>query len=236
MENENYNKMAEIKIPLTEEELDLYFDDIEDYSFIVDFDKCEYTGKKMLNYIYNSGMFCELNLSQFDEKLEELLMEYIRFDRTVNIPVLNALWCRILTIYCGGDFGQIDEKQQEFINHFIKKHEDTVEELVIVLKSMEYQMAKIIAEGDGTFEQTPELKVKKIGVNFITIRYDELFWEMIAHLEDLRKVKVYDCNILNDFCYEGRKLSAMLMEEFNPFTVAIFAIEKDKKQGEDNHG
>ena len=42
-------QVIEINIPFTEEELDTYFDKIEEYVFVVNVDKSEYQGKALLN-------------------------------------------------------------------------------------------------------------------------------------------------------------------------------------------
>ena len=40
-------------LPLTDEQLDEYFDDIDQYYFGIDIDNSELEAKNILNYIYN---------------------------------------------------------------------------------------------------------------------------------------------------------------------------------------
>ena len=66
------------KIPFSDKELDTYFDDIESYFFHIDLDNSQYGGSKLLTYIYNSGMKANIESNHFSDKLEELLLEYIK--------------------------------------------------------------------------------------------------------------------------------------------------------------
>ena len=88
--------VIEIKIPFTEEELDKYFDAIEDYIFIVNVDESEYQGKALLNYIYNTSMQCDMKIKDYNENISNLLIEYIQTDKLLSIPALNILWIDIL--------------------------------------------------------------------------------------------------------------------------------------------
>lgn len=222
-------KQVTISIPLSEEELDEYFDEIEDCSFLIDFDKCQYTGKKMLNYIYNSGMFCELKLSSYDDKLEELMVEYICFDRQVSIPVLNDLWNIVLIRHLTGA-QEGDKELLTFVDSFIEKHMDIIEELVVLLNSVMTQMLQLLNKEDGVIEGAEKRQLKKISLNFITLRLGTDFWSVMAEVHKCEKA--YNYNVLSDFCYEGKRLSSIMMNEFNPFSVMSLMLAQGEESAD----
>ena len=49
-------EVVEISLPFTEDQLDEYFNNIENYYFIIDFNNSDLSANQMINYIYNSNM------------------------------------------------------------------------------------------------------------------------------------------------------------------------------------
>ena len=154
--------VIEIKIPFTEEELDKYFDAIEDYIFIVNVDESEYQGKALLNYIYNTSMQCDMKIKDYNENISNLLIEYIQTDKLLSIPALNILWIDILKNLIDGALPDENEQYKKFIVSFKDKHIDLVNELACILSSLKIFLMNVLVEEDIKAE---DREIENIGNN-----------------------------------------------------------------------
>ena len=119
-------------IPLSEEELDKYFDNIENYFFNIDYQNINLKSEFIINYIYNSEMNCNITNLLFDKKLEKLLLEYITTDKLLSIDSINNLWIKIL-YYKIGKLQLENLSEKNFIEDFIKNHYNLIQELLSIL-------------------------------------------------------------------------------------------------------
>ena len=206
-----------IKIPFTEEELDKYFDTIEDYYFIISLKNSEYKDNKILNYIYNTGMTCDIDLSECEyEDIEKILLSYIKTNKIISIPSLNILWLKIILSYA------LNEKTNDlFISHFIKNNEEIILNLIEILYCLKIFLLNIIFEKTINAENKD---IKDIGNNFISLRDDPEFWEVISIIDNL-ELKYYFYNQFEIPCFDGYKIAHYFYDEFTPFCIIKLCSE-----------
>lgn len=212
-------EQLKITIPFTDEELDKYFDDIEDYQFLVDVNGSAFRGKKLLTYIYNSGMSADILVDSFSEKLEELVLAYLQADVLVDIQVLDDICVDILEYFIGKDAGASKE-YEAFIRRFVEKHGDVLEETAIAIESLKTNLMGV-AFGEKD-ESKADASFEKIGKNIISLRNAEDFWGLAADLED-KNIEPRKYKELQDNVFEGKKASWYFLNEFNPISVMYMA-------------
>ena len=220
----------EIKIPLSDKELDKYFDTIEDYQFIIVLKASEYHGKSLLNYIYNTNMHCDFKTEQWGEELAELAEEYIKTDKLLSIPMLNTLWINLIRYHIDHNFQIKDETYRTFLVDFYEKHIDLVQKLAEVLSSLKIFLMNIMVEAEIEAE---EKDVAPIGNNMISLREEPYFWQLLSDLDQLQIPYAYYPHF-ESTSYDGYKIAHYYYDEFSPLSVIkiccdLFDAEKQEE-------
>lgn len=222
-------KHIKTTLPFTDEELDTYFDDIESYFFHVHLDNSKYGGRQLLTYIYNSGMKANIESDHFSEKLEELLIEYIKTSKLVNIQSLNDIWVTILLNRLGvQEYNGKDADYISFIRSFIEKHASIVDELLKDLTALKkfLMVTAISDEEDLPSEEKCTHAFNEIGQNIVSLRNSVLFWDFFAKLKDTDEY-YYEEFVTNSF--DGRKIAYFFFSEFNPLGLLYMASRAPKE-------
>lgn len=209
-----------ISLPFTEEQLDDYFDTIDQYYFIVSLSESQYCGKALLNYIYNTGMKCDIEVSSYDQKLEELLIQYLQTDKLLSIPTLNNIWIDILHNYVVCDSIN-DPAYQRFILLFIQNNRLLIEEIVQVLYSLKIFLINIAVE-DNIHGDTKEFNLVKN--NIISLRNGDNFWFLLVELDSLNLSYCYYPQF-EKTVFDGYKISHYFYDEFTPLSLLRMCIE-----------
>lgn len=232
---ERNNKMEEIQVslPFSDEELDKYFDNIESYYFLIDLKNSSYKNSKILTYIYNSGMNCDILLDNFDCDLEELALEYVKTDKLMNLSSLNELWVTILIASINKSYFQTkNEEYKKFISDFISTHQDIINEILLMFTSLKSMLIKtLLNDIDGDNEKKITKKFTQIGRNVISLRNSINFWNVFALLEYKEDYENYE--EFHDNSFEGKKIAFFFINEFNPLSLIYmgrFLSEEEKNK------
>ena len=210
-----------IKIPFTEEQLDDYFDTIDQYYFIVSLSESEYTGKALLNYIYNTSMKCDIEVSSYNEKLEELLVQYLQTDKLLSIPTLNDIWIDILHNYVVCDAIE-DPAYQKFILLFIQNNQSLIDEIIQVLFCLKVFLINIAVEDDIKGDIREFNLVKN---NIVSLRNGNNFWLLLTELDSLG-LSYYYYPQFEKTAFDGYKISHYFYDEFTPLSLIRMCIEE----------
>lgn len=235
LNQKNLIKQIWTKIPFSDKELDTYFDDIESYFFHIDLDNSQYGGNKLLTYIYNSGMKANIESNHFSDKLEELLLEYIKTNKIISIQSLNDIWTTILLNRINvKDFNGNNSEYNNFINFFIEKHRDIVDELLSVSKGLKtFLLNMVISDDDDSLpdEEICTKTFKNVGQNIVSLRNSIIFWDLLAKLETI------DDYLYKEFVtdsFDGKKIAYFFFSEFNPLGILYMAKHVEKSELLDN--
>lgn len=213
-------------LPFTEEQLDKYLDDMDKHSFYIEFSDCKLKGNKLLNYIYNSGMECDLHLTDFTSNdLEGFVKDYICTDKIVNIPAVNDIWCDILLYRIEKEIFDTNKEEKEFIERFYEDHGDLIDELFDILFSLKaHLIAAIVNDDDGMIEGKESRSMNEVGLNFVTLRNSGAFWNVLTRIDSLG-LPVYNYKDFQEFSYDGRKIRHNFLDEFGPFSILSIYIK-----------
>lgn len=222
-------------LPLTEEQLDEYFNDMNSYFFCIEVDKTTLTAEQMINYIYNSNMNCDLNLHSYDQKLEDLLIAYIKTNKLLSIEVLNDIWVNIVRCYIKPEYSNnfSDKNLVDFTEKMISKYKDLIEELVDVLYNLKYFLYIIKAFEKDKDENLETVEYKLIGNNFISLRKAMSFYSIFIEFDEIKRPFRNYKNFTN-FSYEGYNIHHYFYDEFSPFSLMDIIDIGDIKNEENN--
>ena len=215
-------KIIRTTLPLTDEQLDIFFDNMEDYYFLIDIDKSKYDAKLLLTYIYNSSMKADFIINTYSQKLASLLTEYILTDRLISVPILNKMWCDILIYKLKKDKFKFDSKYVAFLDKYLNDNKALINNVLVFIASLKcYLLDKM-----GIIQA---FKIKKentnIKNNFISIRESEYFWLVFALIDEANITPKY-YKIFDDFCFDGYNIAHYFLEEFNPLGIISMASKE----------
>ena len=216
-------EIIKTSLPLTDEQLDKYFDNIDDYLFSIDVDKSSIKGETLLNYIYNSTMQCELCLHEYNEKLEELLVAFISTNKLIDIPVLEDMLCSLVE-YSIDTESNTDAQFCEFANSFILKHSELIDELANILYSLNRYLICKINSKEEDFYKLDDNKIIHTGNNIVSLKNSPTFWHLLIN-KNFQDRKAYNYSDFNELKYDGKKIFYYFLNDCNPFGIA-YAIKE----------
>jgi hypothetical protein len=209
--------IIETVAPIALEELKKYFVN-KDIIFLIDYEKSSLTGAKLLTYLGNLDIPCDINLNFAIPAHFDLLKEYFETGNLLKISSLEkaAILCLL--------------EKKELINtnsfkEFIKENNELLNEWESRLDSLTlFNMQTVeVDEFKNFVEQFPEsLADASKYVNFVNlIRYEDFF--LYYSKIDNSKLKNYK-NLFNNYCYRGKNLYSFWAVETNPLFLLTWAI------------
>ena len=193
--NDSHN--GRLVVPFSEEVLSQVIDIFDKASFYIDYEESiknfNYDNKKFLDYLTNCNMYQILLVNyKLDDKFANLLIQYMKFDRELFIPVLSDVCVSILFDTYPGIKKQ---KFIDFIKTFKAKHGDTIIEAKDFFYSLNKILSSIIDPTNGALQKeikkAQEAKMSRIGVNIASLSNCSLFYNYIASLEQ-DKMRMYE--------------------------------------------
>nr|DAX41814.1 MAG TPA: hypothetical protein [Caudoviricetes sp.] len=210
-----------VSLPFTNDELEKYFDDIESYFFHIDLDRSKYTGHKLLTYIYNSGMRANIESTGYSEQLDELLIEYIRSDRIIDISSLNELWTQIILKRIGIIKYTDNTDLSRYIDKFVKCNGELVDEIILAISSLKRFFMEI-SNNDDIDHSTFTSSFEQVGLNFISLRNGMFFWTIFGALP---AAESYQYEEFIKPVFNGKRIAGIFREEFNPIGM-LYMIQQ----------
>jgi len=218
--------------PIAIEDLKKYFLD-KSITYDIDYTNSKIKGLKLLTYISNLDIPCNISFNNKNEQ-EELLKEYL------NSPVLCSIQSlEILTINLLLEYKEIDNNSilyKNFIEdnlEIIKKWESKLDSLTLynmyIVNSPEMQE---FAKGFPA-DETEELS----GINFLSLLKHEPFYVYYSKIKQ-SNLKFYT-KYFNEYMFKGKNLYSYWTNENNPLFLMTFGISEglefiENKEGELN--
>jgi hypothetical protein len=220
--------------PVPMEQLKQYFSNKENYIFEIDYNNSALQGDKLLTYLSNIDIPCDIDPETINnEQLESLLTEYITNTNTlINVPLLvtHAL-VSLLTVKSDNnvvwDCPQGFSKEQT--ESFVTKNYDALRSMLDVIEStMLYNISTItceeLKEDTETFNKVEDKNY--CGINFVWILKRPEFIHLIENV-DKNKQKYY-VHQYDKYIYKGKCLYDFWMNSNNH--LALFTALKGDVQ------
>ena len=218
-----------IILPLSDSDIEKYFGHFNEYIFRIDYgnslDNLK-TNDKIYTYLENCGFNNILVWDYiFNEDFEKFLLEYVKQDRPITIPLLSELWVSILLKDADRT---MNPNVLEFIKSFRNKYKQEIEDIKDLLYSINIYIEALIVKEDKSIQKTiedaeeKELKKTSIDINAISIRDSISFYKfMINNKRD----KVYKYKEFTIPCYNGYSLLYPFSNGNTPYANMIIYNE-----------
>lgn len=204
--------------PISIDNLKKYFIDKKTL-YIIDYNKSEIKEQKLMTYLSNLEIPCDIDLSKLDTiQMYELLKTYMETTMIVNLLSLEVLTIDVLKEAKG-----LSEKQIH--KEFISTNKELIDNWISKLDSLTlYNMYTI---GDDEFQmfvkQFPEDQDKSLnGINFISLLKNSDFYGFYKKIEN-DKLKFYK-NYFNEYMFKGKNLYHYWANENNPLFLLTYGI------------
>jgi hypothetical protein len=196
----------ETTVPFTDDELVEHFTKSIDKVYDISYGNSSLKGEEFLTYLFNANVRCNLIDDVVDQ---ELLHAYLRVNREISIPRLNSI---IINSILNND-GVVSP---EYAN-----------ELHVVIKSFHYNMIQLMNDIEPTVtDDAPDY----IGMNWVSLRDEPLFWELVARIAGDKSLTAHAYNIFNKFAYiENQNAYQLFLNELNPYGLLLNVYKEPKE-------
>ena len=212
--------IIECKAPIDIEDLKKHFENKE-VKFLIDYAKSDLKGEKLLTYLSNLDLPCDLKNVDFN-----LLKDYFNTSSLVNCKMLEELAIEVLHVY-----KRVDPKTYNGpISKFISENLEVVESWVKKLDSM--SLFNMYCVKEDSFKEhaesyphndTDELN----GINFISLLSNTRFFKYYGKVQE-ENLNFYT-KYFNDYMFRGKNLYSYWANSNNP----MFLLTWDTVRG--NH-
>jgi len=209
--------IIETKAPIDIEDLKKHFTD-KDVSYIIDYKISDLKGEKLLTYLSNLDLPCDLkNIN------DELMKNYFHSSSIVKCKALEERAIDILHQFKTVNKNSYDSEASKFISENL----EIVQKWVKKLDSLSLYNLHIV--GENAFKEyveghpqddTDELE----GINFISILNNTRFFEYYGKVDD--KNLTYYTKYFNDYMFRGKNPFEYWANENNPLFLLTWDIAR----------
>jgi hypothetical protein len=219
--------IVETIAPIAIEDLKKYFVD-KSTLYIIDYSKSQIKEQKLLTYLSNLEIPCDMDLSKLDaSEMYELLKSYMETTMIVNLLSLELLAIDVLKEAKG-----LNDK--EVHKEFISVNKELIDSWISKLDSLTlYNMYSINNDEFQTFaKQFPEDQTRSLdGINFISLLKNVEFYEFYKKI-GADKLKFYT-NYFNEYMFKGKNLYHYWANQNNPLFLLTYGIAEGLVSSED---
>lgn len=211
--------------PIEINELKKYFAD-KTITYIIDYENSKLKETKLLTYLSNLDLPCDISVDEDSEEFSELLTAYFTASFLVNVQILEQIAIDVLLEYKGI---LTDGKY----TNFISKNEEILKEWISVLDSMIVYNLYIVSSPElkEWAEDMPhDTKTTTEGVNFVNLlKYPE-FYRYYGKMNS--ELKFYDKYFTHNM-FKGTNLFTYWANDNNPMFLLTVGIAEDMFSNED---
>ena len=201
--------------PIAIEELKKYFVD-NTINYVIDYANSTIKGAKLLTYLSNLDLPCDIEFTDDAEKLE-ILKEYFNSPLIVKIKSLEDLALSVLY--------EAKRFEDNGMNEFIEKNTEIVQQWLSVCDSLTlFNMYSVDHEEMKEFAQSFPLDETDStrGINFVSLLDHEEFYGLYAVIaqDSLKFYKTY----FNSYMFKGKNLYHYWANQNNPMFLLTWGI------------
>lgn len=210
--------------PIPIEELKIYFND-KNTSYLINYENSKLKGNKLLTYLSNLDLPCDIEFGENEESKYELLKEYFHSQFLVNIPNLEYIASCVLHDYKG--------ITNNGYSNFIKDNEEIVKHWCEVLDSLllfnSYTLN--IEEMKTYVESFPVNDTDSVeGINFVSLLKNPGFFMYYQNVNK-KKMSFYTVYFKENI-FKGKNLYHFWANSNNPLFLLTMGIAEGFVTGE----
>lgn len=212
--------------PISIEELKKYFVN-KDTKYIIDYKNSKLKGLKLLTYLSNLDVPCDIQLDILDPEFIDLLRDYLTCPFIVNIELLELATIHLL--FHAKDM--IEEVPPNALNvssmmsKFVVDNPDIINKWVNILDSLTLYNMYIVEEPTFVeFVKSHPLSEESSpnGINFVSLLKHEVFYSFYERI-DRASMKYYQV-YFDEYIFKGKNLYSYWANENNPLFLLTASI------------
>lgn len=210
--------------PIPIEELKKFFVN-QETKFIIDYKTSKLKGLKLLTYLSNLDIPCDIELDPADTEFNDLLKDYLNCPFIVNTQLLELATMKLLFEARGLTAGTASE--------FINENKEIIDRWINILDSLTLYNMYVI--NDDTFKDFVKShpasdESSTLGINFVSLLKHEDFYKFYDALDktNMKYYKVY----FDDYMFKGKNLYYYWATEHNPLFLLTWSIASGTYQEE----
>lgn len=208
-------KVIHTTAPIKIEDLKLYFQDKE-LTFLIDYKGSTIKAEKLLLYISNLDIPCDIRISGREEILE-IMTAYLAGSFLVNVPSLEKLAISLLLQHKGLE-EVVDQPLLDTLSPYLVDWTQKLESLPLFnMYSINDDELKNWVINNHEVDDTSDLK----GINFVSLLKYEDFYYFYQQISSTPK---YYSALFNEYIFKGKNLYAYWANENNPMFLLTHAI------------
>lgn len=208
-------QVIETAAPIKIEDLKKYFED-KSTVFVIDYASSSIKAEKLLIYISNLDIPCDIKFNNADE-VSELLAAYLHSSFIVNLPILEKITISLL-LQNKGLVDIVDDEMLTKLKPYLDVWTEKLDSLPLfnlyVVQDDEFKQWVVDHHVE---DDTSDLA----GINFVSILDNEDFYFFYQKLTDNPK---YYSKLFNEYMFKGRNLYSFWANEHNPLFLLTHAI------------
>lgn len=201
--------------PIKIEDLKKYFED-KSTVFIIDYTESTIKSEKLLTYISNLDIPCDIKLNSPAE-VQELVTCYLNSSFIVSIPSLEEIVISLLKQHKG----IIDIQDQEMLTALKPQLDIWTSKLESLALFNVYTVDDPTMKQWVTVEHATDNTTSLEGVNFVSLLKNQDFYEFYEVMTTTPK---YYSGYFNEYMFKGKNLYNYWANENNPMFLLTFAI------------
>lgn len=214
---EDNMQIIETTAPISIDNLKKYFID-KDVMFLVDYTNSQLKGQKLLTYVSNLDIPCDIMFDTVNTAHLDLLKEYFHSGSIVNLKSLELAAIECLLEYKGiidtNNFKTFISENLEIIQAWVSRLDSLV---VYNMYSIDHNEFKEWATGFQ--EDTADTST---AVNFISILKYSHFYIYFGKIDD-SGLRFYS-TLFKDYCFKGKNIFQYWAHEDNPMFLTVWGL------------
>lgn len=219
--------VIETTAPISIDLLKLYFEDKET-KFIINYKDSNLKGEKLITYLSNLDIPCDLNITEPDD-LVEMVGVYLNSTSLVNISLLEEVIINLL-MQKRGIIPVVDSDVLEQYSKELDVWEQRVDSLTLYnIHSIQDETLKEFSENAPVAEDDGDMK----GVNFVSLLKRDSLYSLLEKTEpdNLR----YYPKFFNEYIFKGKNLFSYWANRNNPMFILTHSMASGSLDIEDYH-
>jgi hypothetical protein len=210
--------------PIPIEELKKFFVN-QETRFIIDYKTSKLKGLKLLTYLSNLDIPCDIDADPADPEFNELLKDYLNCPFIVNTQLLEFATIKLLF----EARGLIEVTSTEFIND----NREVIDRWISLLDSLTlYNMYVINDDSFKDFVKSHPVDddFSRLGINFVSLLKHKEFYTFYDALDktNMKYYKIY----FDDYMFKGKNLYYYWATEHNPLFLLTWSVASGNYQEE----
>lgn len=210
-------EIIETTAPISIDELKKFFVS-KDTKYIIDYTNSKLQGTKLLTYLSNLDIPCDIKIEPYTIEFFDLLKDYLNCPLLVNIESLELHTMHLLFTYKGlisnPNYTVFVEENKEIINEW----QDALDSCTL------YNMYSVQSDEFSEFVKShpSSEKTDTKGINFVSLLKYEMFYSYYDSI-DVARLKYYP-TYFNEYMFKGKNLYHYWATEKNPLFLLTYGI------------